>query len=57
MVFERTIRSISFFNEQVTREKRLEANIVQNIEMTKKCAVLIEKMNDILYELMGDLRE
>ncbi|MDN3365469.1 hypothetical protein QU577_27385 [Priestia megaterium] len=57
MVFERTIRSISFFNEQVTREKRLEANIVQNIEMTKKCAVFIEKMNDILYELMGDLRE
>ena len=48
---------LAFFNEQVAREKRLEAIIDQNIEMMKQCAISIEKMNDIIYELMGDVEE
>jgi len=48
---------LAFFDEQVAREKRLEAIIDQNIEMMKQCAISIEKMNDILYELMGDVEE
>jgi len=48
---------LAFFDEQVAREKRLEAIIDQNIEMMKQCAISIEKMNDIIYELMGDVEE
>ncbi|MFQ6585415.1 hypothetical protein [Priestia megaterium] len=48
---------LAFFDEQVEREKRLEAIIEQNIEMMKQCAISIEKMNDIIYELMGDVEE
>ncbi|MBX9988386.1 hypothetical protein [Priestia aryabhattai] len=48
---------LAFFDEQVAREKRLEAIIDQNIEMMKQCAKSIEKMNDIIYELMGDVEE
>ncbi|KRF47285.1 hypothetical protein ASG98_17235 [Bacillus sp. Soil531] len=48
---------LAFFDEQVAREKRLEAIIEQNIEMMKQCAISIEKMNDIIYELMGDVEE
>ncbi|WP_432694396.1 hypothetical protein ACRBU7_27655 (plasmid) [Priestia aryabhattai] len=48
---------LAFFDEQVAREKRVEAIIDQNIELMKKCAITIEKMNNILYELMGDVEE
>jgi nucleoside 2-deoxyribosyltransferase len=48
---------LAFFDEQVAKEKRLEAIIDQNIEMMKQCAISIEKMNDIIYELMGDVEE
>ncbi|MEJ9307279.1 hypothetical protein ABEW33_28905 [Priestia megaterium] len=48
---------LAFFDEQVVREKRLEAIIDQNIEIMKQCAISIEKMNDIIYELMGDVEE
>lgn len=48
---------LAFFDEQVAREKRLEAIIDQNIEIMKQCAISIEKMNDIIYELMGDVEE
>ncbi|GAB1768921.1 hypothetical protein [Priestia megaterium] len=48
---------LAFFDEQVEREKRLEAIIHQNIEMMKQCAIPIEKMNDMIYELMGDVEE
>ncbi|MHA7740409.1 hypothetical protein [Priestia aryabhattai] len=48
---------LAFFDEQVAREKRLEAIIDQNIEMMKQCAISIEKMNDMIYELMGDVEE
>ena len=48
---------LAFFNEQVAREKRLEAIIHQNIEMMKQSAMSIEKMNDMIYELMGDVEE
>ncbi|HES8073972.1 TPA: hypothetical protein VPA43_001815 [Streptococcus pyogenes] len=48
---------LAFFDEQVAREKRLEAIIDQNIEMMKQCVISIEKMNDIIYELMGDVEE
>ncbi|MCF6800152.1 hypothetical protein P4573_14240 [Priestia megaterium] len=48
---------LAFFDEQVEREKRLEAIIDQNIEIMKQCAISIEKMNDIIYELMGDVEE
>ncbi|MFL0475871.1 hypothetical protein ACH0CI_28250 [Priestia sp. 179-F W1.4 NHS] len=48
---------LAFFDEQVAREKRLEVIINQNIEMMKQCAISIEKMNDIIYELMGDVEE
>ncbi|MCJ7992675.1 hypothetical protein MUB15_31655 [Priestia sp. OVS21] len=44
---------LAFFDEQGAREKILEAII----EWTKECAIAIEKMNDILYELMGDIEE
>jgi nucleoside 2-deoxyribosyltransferase len=40
---------LAFFDEQVEREKRLEAIIDQNIEIMKQCAISIEKMNDIIY--------
>ncbi|MED4297403.1 hypothetical protein P4678_22480 [Priestia megaterium] len=48
---------LAFFDEQVAREKRLEAIIDQNIEVMKQCAISIEKMNHIIYELMGDVEE
>ncbi|MED4183578.1 hypothetical protein [Priestia megaterium] len=48
---------LAFFDEQVEREKRLESIIQQNIEMMKQCAISIEKMNDMIYELMGDVEE
>jgi hypothetical protein len=48
---------LAFFDEQVAREKRLEVIIDQNIELMKQCAITIEKMNNILYELMGDVEE
>lgn len=48
---------LAFFDEQLEREKRLEAIIDQNIEMMKQCTISIEKMNDIIYELMGDVEE
>lgn len=48
---------LAFFDEQVAREKRLEAIIDQNIETMKQCAISIEKMNDMIYELMGDVEE
>ncbi|WP_374149448.1 hypothetical protein [Priestia megaterium] len=48
---------LAFFDEQVARERRLEAIIEQNIELMKQCAITIEKMNNILYELMGDVEE
>lgn len=48
---------LAFFNEQVAREKRLEAIIHQNIEMMKQSAISIEKMNDMIYGLMGDVEE
>jgi len=48
---------LAFFDEQVAREKRLEAIIDQNIEMMKQCAISIEKINDMIYELMGDVEE
>lgn len=48
---------LAFFDEQVEREKRLEAIIEQNIEMMKQCAISIEKMNDIIYELIRDVEE
>jgi hypothetical protein len=48
---------LAFFDEQVAREKRLEAIIDQNIELMKQCSITIEKMNNILYELMGDVKE
>ncbi|MET1123071.1 hypothetical protein ABWU59_29570 [Priestia megaterium] len=48
---------LAFFDEQVAREKRLEAIIDQNIGLMKQSAISIEKMNNILYELMGDVEE
>ncbi|MED4286737.1 hypothetical protein P4679_33085 [Priestia megaterium] len=48
---------LAFFDEQVAREKRLEAIIDQNIELMKQCAISIEKMNNILCELMEDVEE
>lgn len=48
---------LAFFDEQIAREKRLEVIIDQNIEMMKQCVISIEKMNDIIYELMGDVEE
>jgi hypothetical protein len=48
---------LAFFDDQVAREKRLEAIIDQNIGLMKECAITIEKMNNILYELMGDVEE
>lgn len=48
---------LAFFDEQVAREKRLEAIVDQNIETMKQCAISIEKMNDMIYELMGDVEE
>ncbi|MED4292877.1 hypothetical protein [Priestia megaterium] len=48
---------LAFFDEQVAREKRLEAIIDQNIELMRQCSITIEKMNNILYKLMGDVEE
>jgi len=48
---------LAFFDEQVAREKRLEGIIDQNIQLMNQCSITIKKMNNILYELMGDVEE
>jgi len=46
---------LALFDEQVAREKRLEGIIDQNIQLMNQCSITIEKINNTLRELMGDV--
>lgn len=48
---------LAFFDEQIAREKRLESIIEQDLQLMNQCATKMEKMNDILCEMIGDVED
>ncbi len=48
------LETLAFFHEQTNRELQLENMLEKVLQMMGQCSTTIEKVNDIIHELMGE---